>query len=260
MAFEVRKETRAHGAIVPLRLDSNFRANAATRAEIRISVSSADALATVGCSSHALKSIQRDEDGHRFAAVADAPEGVADLLLSYELGFWARPHDFAPDAKPGEAPALRAIRARRALEHADEPARASLALSTHVVSAYGSFLVIEANEARDLARSGGRALRPESAPAAPVSDEDAKQCDFVRALLKLPELSRSTPCEIHTVSSNDPAKLQWARDNGIASGRSNAFLSSMSFDYVKHAAGCAVQEPNVEKLRLRAASMKSLKK
>jgi hypothetical protein len=256
MAFEVRKEPRAYAATVPLRLDSNFSATAATRAEIRIALSSADALPTVTCSSHALKSIERDEDGHRFAAVADAPEGVAELVLSYGPGFWARPHDFAPDAKSGEAPALRAVRARRALERAEEPVRAGLALSTHVVTAYGSFLVIEANDARDLARSEGRTLRPESVPAAPVFDEDAKQCDFVRALLKLPALSRSAPCEIRTVSTNDPAKLQWARDNGITSGRSNTLLSSTSFEYVKHATGCAVHEPNVEKLRQRSELLK----
>ncbi|MBI3857111.1 MAG: hypothetical protein HY293_15605 [Planctomycetes bacterium] len=254
IAFEVAKDGRSYAATVPLGLDSNFRSGPDSFTEGRLSLSSADALGTVTCSSHSLGAIRQDELGHRFTASLLPAANVRSLLLAYEPGFWAKPFDCSPDAVSGSslspemAAALHAVRAGRALERADEAARPERALASGIVSAHGSFLVIERNEARDLARSEGRSLRPEAA-GAPVSDEEAKDCEFIRALLKLPARSGAPRCEIHVVSTNEAAKLQWARDNGITSARGSALREGTTFEYVKHGAGCPVREPNVEKLK-----------
>jgi hypothetical protein len=260
IAFEVPRQGKRYEATVPLRLDSNF-STARARFTGTVAVSSSDVLGLPSSSSHDLRRVQRSEDQRRVMAAMDPQDGKS-LVLSYDLGFWAKLHDPAAGAKSAEGlgaagtSALRALRSLRALEAADEISRRELGPAAGAVSAWGSFLAIEKGDARDLAREAERALRPDPAPAAPMTDEEAKECEFVRAAKKLPARSWAPRCEIHVVSTNDPAKLQWARDNGIGSGRSTGLLNGTSFEYVKHGTGCPVQEPNVEKLRQRAAALK----
>lgn len=235
VAFESSKERHAHAAVVPLGLETNFRKTDASRISARLSLTSADAVKSVASSSHSLASVERDEDGHRFSAVVDGLADGRDLKLTYDLGFWSG----GGTLKADEATALQAVRARR-----------------DVVSAQGSFLVIDKSEARDLARLAERELKPDAAPAAPTSDEDARECEFVRAAMKMAARSWAPRCEIRVVSTTDPARIRWAHDHGIVSGRSIGLLQGGSFEYVKHGSGCKVQEPNAEKLKQLAGSLK----
>lgn len=247
VAFELTREGRALVFKAPLAFDSDFRTSSATRREGRISVGSSDRLGAIACASHPLRSIRQDEDGRRFTAAIDALDAAPELALAYEPGFWAKPgHALPADAAAG----LRALRARQALEQAPEADRPAMGLASGIVSAYGSFLVIEKGEARDLARAGARGLKTDATLVAPATDDELRACGFVRPRRGAPS------CEVHAVSTNDAAKIQWARDNGLTSGRSNGLLEGTSFEYVKHGAGCRVGEPNVQKLRQWAGSIK----
>lgn len=261
-SFEVDREGNAFAATVPIRLESNLIVTGETRTAGRVALSSADALKSVTCASHGFGPIQRDEDGRRFSARIDSLGDGRALTLSYELGFWAKVHDFSTDSglrgplPSGALAGFRAVRSARALERAEEVARPALGRASGVVSAYGSFLVIPRNDARDLAREASRELKPDSGPAAAATEEETRDCEFVRSAMNLPARSWAPRCEIHVVSTTDPAKLRWARENGIVSGRSNGLLQGTSFEYVKHGPACKVREPNAEKLKQAAAALK----
>lgn len=244
LAFELTKEGKALVLKLPLGLDGDFRTSSATRREGRLFVGSADRLGAIVCASHPLRSIRQDDDGRRFTAAIDALDAAPELQVSYEPGFWAKPGQPSGDGAAG----LRALKAREALDQAPEAERPAKGPAAGIVSAYGSFLVIEKSEARDLARAAARALRTESA--APATDDELRQCGFAVSRKGGPA------CALHAVSTNDAAKIQWARDQGLMSGPSTALLQGTSFEYVKHGAGCPVRDPSADRLRQRAGSLK----
>jgi hypothetical protein len=265
VAFEVSKEGNAWLAKVPLGWDTPMKSAVDASYEARMSLRSSDALGNVTCSSHRLGSIQRDREAHRFAAVVEASAERSELVLSYSLNQKAKPHDFSPDTKADassvsvkadEARALRAVRAMRALEGASESVRPALGLSAAVVSPHSSLLVIETSVARDLARSDDRSFRADSGSSTPISEEDALQCDFIRAAAQLQGVSRATPCGVHTLCTNSAAKVQWAKENELTVGHSGVLLATSSVEYVKHGAGCPLHEPNPDKLRKVAENLK----
>jgi hypothetical protein len=265
VAFEVSKDARGFTARIPLEWETPMKTGADALLETRVSLRSSDALGSIACSSHRLGSILRDREAHRFAAVVEPQAEAAELVFSYGLGLKSKLHEFSPEVKIDassqalkieEASALRAVRARRALEAAEESERPALGLSAGVVSPNGSLLVIEASVARDLAREDDRTFRPDAASAAPVSEEEARQCDFVRAAAGIPALSRTVPCGIHLLSTNSAAKVKWAKDNGLSVSRSGALLATPSIEYVRHVSGCPLHEPNPGKLRELAESLK----
>lgn len=193
IAFEVPRQGKAYEATVPLRLESNFN-TAGARFTGTVAVSSADTLGLPSSSSHELRTARRSEDQRRVTAEIDV-QGGKTLNLTYLLGFWAKTHDPAAGATASEGlgsagtSALRALRSLQGLEAADETARRELGPAAGVVSPWGSFLAIEKGDARELARAAERELRPDSAPAAPATDEQARECEFVRAAMKLPARS-----------------------------------------------------------------------
>ena len=228
-------------------------------------MTSADDLGAVTSSSHRLGSIQRHSEAHRFAAVVEPSAESADLELSYVLGPKARLHSFAPDAKidailaaqqADEARALHAVRAKLALDRASESDRPALGLAAAVVSPHGSLLVIETSEARDLARTDDRSFKAGTGSSKPITEDDALQCDFIRAAAQLPALAQGTPCGMHVLSTNSAAKVQWAKDNGLKLTQTGVLLATSSVEYVKHVGACAIREPNPEKLRKVAEVLK----
>jgi hypothetical protein len=262
IAFEAVQENAKHVANVPIRWDSNLRATSEVKTTIRISLASGDLLKTIVSTTHTFGSVQRDEDGRRFSAEAKEGADGTDLKLSYALGFWSRPHEIARGGSgrspisTDEAIALEALRTARAIQAAEESDRPTLALSSSVVSAYGSFLVIPKEDARALAREAGRELKTDSGPTARLSGEELKECEFIRTEMKLPARSWGPRCEIRVISTTDAARIQWARDHGIIPGRSTGLLLGTSFEYVKHGSACRVREPNVRRLREMAESLK----
>jgi hypothetical protein len=228
-------------------------------------VRSADDLGVVTSSSHRLGSIQRHSEAHRFSAVVEPAAEGADLVLSYVLSPKARLHNFAPDAKvdavlaaqqADEARALHAVRAKQVLDRASEADRPSLGLAAAVVSPHGSLLVIETSEARDLARTDDRSFKAAAGASKPITEDDALQCDFIRAAAQMPALAPGTPCGLHVLSTNSAAKVQWAKDNGLKVTQTGVLLTTTSVEYVKHLGACALREPNPEKLRKVAEVLK----
>ena len=258
VAFEVPKEGAAWVATVPLGWDTPMKSAPDAVAETRVVVRSSDDLGAVTSSSHRLGSVQRHAEANRFSAVVEpSPEG-ADLALSVALGPKARLHGFSPEARidaalaaqrPDDARALHSVKAKRALERAPEADRPALALAAAVVSPHGSLIVIDTSEARNLARTDDRSFKAEAGPSRPISEDDALQCDFIRAAAQLPAQSPATACGMHVLSTNSAAKLKWAKDNGLKISHTGVLLTTSSVEYVRHPGACAVREPNPEKLR-----------
>ena len=151
--------------------------------------------------------------------------------------------------RPDDARALHALRAKQALDRASDADRAVLGLAAAVVSPYGSLIVIETSEARDLARTDDRSFKADSGASRPITEDDALQCDFIRAAAQLPALGQGTPCGMHVLSTNSAAKVQWAKDNGLKITQTGVLLTTSSVEYVKHVGACALREPNPDRLR-----------
>jgi hypothetical protein len=265
VAFEVPREEGACVATIPLSWETAMKSAPDAVVETRVTVRSADDLGAITSSSHRLGSTQRHAELHRFGAVVEAAAEGSDLVLSYGLGPKAKLHDFSPDAKidaglasqrPDDARALHAVRAKRTLDRAAEGDRPALGLAAAVVSPHASLLVIEASEARDLARTDDRSFKAESGSARPITEDDALQCDFIRTSAQLPALAPGATCGVHVISTNSAAKVQWAKDNGLKVTSTGVLLATSSVEYVKHLGACSLREPNPEKLRKVAEVLK----
>jgi len=258
VAFEVPREEGACVATVPLAWDSPMKPAPDAVCETRVTVRSSDDLGAVTSGSHRLGAIQRHAELHRFAAVVEPSAEGADLVMSYVLSPKARLHNFSADAKidpglaaqrPDDARALHAVRAKQTLDRAAEADRPALGPAAAVVSAHASLLVIEASEARELARTDDRSFKAEAGSAKPISEDDALQCDFIRSAAQLPALAPGATCGVHVISTNSAAKVQWAKDHALKVTSTGVLLATSSVEYVKHLGACALREPNPEKLR-----------
>lgn len=264
IAFEVPREGEAYAVRVPMDWDTPISTASDATIETRVAIRSADALGPVTCVSHRLGSIQRDREAHRFTATVETSGNRADLVLSYGLSSKARLQDFSPpragESAPGSVrsddPSLRAVRAKRSIDAAPESDRAAAGLASGVVSAYGALMVMEAAAARDLARSDDRSFRTDLGASSSISDDEARQCDFVRAAAGLSALARGTPCGVHLLSTNSAAKVEWAKDHGLTVNRSGVLLATSSIEYVKHNSSCPLHEPNPGTLREAAGRLK----
>lgn len=115
------------------------------------------------------------------------------------------------------------------------------------VSRAASLLVVDASDRRQSERRGEVPPLPILGPA------DLRRCGFIRP--------GAAGCGERSVVTNDPVRLQWSRERGLAllpCTRRTAFGSekAFAFDYVAHAAGCPLQEADPQKLRALAAALK----
>jgi hypothetical protein len=265
VAFEIPKADGAWVATVPLGWDTPMKSAPDAVVETRVTVRSSDDLGAVTSSSHRLGSVQRHSELHRFGAIVEPSAENTDLALTYVLGPKARLQDFSQDAKidpslasqrADDARALHAVRAKRALDRASDADRPALGLAAAVVSPHGSLIVIETSAARDFARTDDRSFKADAGTAKPIMEDDALQCDFIRAAAQLPALAPGTACGVHVLSTNSAAKVQWAKENGLKVNESGVLLTTRSVEYVKHAGACTLREPNPEKLRKVAEVLK----
>jgi hypothetical protein len=214
--------------LIPLELSSNLSSEAA-RSEIRVDLASSSKTgAGVSSATHALPL----GTGARYSAVL-AGEGK-EFAVEYRAG---------PAAAGEKDRAVRALAARRSMEGLDEAARLRVSLEAGIVSSQASLLVIE----RSLRREAERNL-PEARPIAP---DEAKTCDLVRAEAGLPSLKRQGPCEVRVITTNDAARLAWARAQGLELREARG-KSGFAFELARHDWACRLGEASP--LRLKAAA------
>jgi hypothetical protein len=260
LSFEVPQDAAFWSARIPLEYESNFRSEKTSRFETRIDLRSSDALAGVTSSTHRLELSRKLQGSHQVWTVSDDGAGRPELAFSYGLGASARPMDLASDGKIRQHPlftvedraACQALRSKRLLSRAVDPARTAGELSANLVSRYGSLLVMEDSLASILMRDEGHALHCETPSHLAASKEEVQKCDFVRAAAQMPALSRSTSCEIRAASTSDSAKIRWAQECGLLGTRAGPISSPATFEYVRHGRDCPLHEPSPEKLRLMA--------
>ena len=284
-AWEAARDGAEWKIVLPLPVNMQMNVDPQARDSIRVSIESQGRVALKD-SSHQLVAREATPETHRFAsAIGGAKE--SEFRLAYALDREeSRPIDFtqevawskvnpAPGREFGFAQAERAVLAKRAIDQlvasgsdADLVKVAEISRLGTVVSRKASLLVIEWRVARQVQRDLARRQAEQAAksparreekkakpdPVAIAPREGADLCDVMRGHLGMKSQLHQYPCAEYICTTNDPARIAWARAKGLLWGYSTNSLC-WSYLHVKHSKYCPLTEEDPAKLALIAEAM-----
>lgn len=247
-AWEIRCDDRGYSLELPMpvMLDTTF--DRAETDEVTVKFQSAGAVQVVE-STPALRVL--DAAKGRILAAGGGDPRSSRLTLRYRLEAGASRFDFGRevdwkamdrDLSFGAAFAERAVLARRAIASLLEKNTSEAAVRIQqlsriagIASREASLIVIERQVAQDEA---GRMKDPARPVSVKLTEEAIATCDVLREKMGLKPLRKAASCCEHTVTTNDPKQVQWAKDKGLKLWEPYQNVGYSSYVYVKHAGGC----------------------